>query len=191
MTTKQKSKSTTISWWLVLLKGVFLTVFGIWMFKMPYESFYSMLFIIGLIISLSGILEIVFSIYYRNDLKEWWWNLSGGILDLLIGGFLLVNPDALLMLIALFISFWLVVRGVLAVREAIELKKQESNKWKWILLLGIALLLLAVLLIWHPQIIGITVVFWIAISFIILGIFRIILAFKLQNLSKGHSAENH
>jgi uncharacterized membrane protein HdeD (DUF308 family) len=65
-----------------------------------------------------------------------------------------------------------------------ELRKESQKKWKWILLLGILLMLLAIILIWHPQVIGLTIIFWISISFISLGIFRIVLAFKLLGLSR-------
>lgn len=185
MTTMENSKRTTISWWMYLIKGALIIVLGMWMLKMPRESFNAMLLIIGLIIALGGVLEAFLALYYRKALKEWGWNLSAGILDILLGILLIANPDAILMLITLFISFWLVLRGVLTIWEAMELRKESQKKWRWILLLGILLMLLAIVLIWHPQVIGLTIIFWIAISFISLGIFRIILAFKLLSLSKS------
>jgi uncharacterized membrane protein HdeD (DUF308 family) len=185
MTTIENSKKSTISWWMYLLKGILLIVLGIWMLKMPRESFNAMLLIIGVIIVVGGVLETFLALYYRKDLKEWGWNFSAGILDILIGIFLIANPDTILVLITLFISFWLVLRGVLAIWEAMELRKEGQKKWRWVLLLGILIMLLAIVLIWHPQVIGLTIIFWIAISFISLGIFRIVLGFKLLSLSKA------
>jgi len=184
MTTLETSKKTTISWWMYLIKGALIIVLGIWMLKMPRESFNAMLLIIGLIIALGGALEIFLALYYRKVLKEWGWNFSAGILDILVGILLISNPDAILVLITLFISFWLVLRGVLAIWEAMELRREGRKNWKWILALGILVMLLAIVLIWHPQVIGLTLIFWIAISFISLGIFRIVLAFKLLSLSR-------
>lgn len=184
METIEDSKKTKISWWMYLIKGVLIIVLGIWMLKMPRESFNAMLLVIGLIIALGGALETFLALYYRKVLKEWGWNFSAGILDILVGILLISNPDAILVLITLFISFWLVLRGVLAIWEAMELRKEGRKNWKWILALGILVMLLAIVLIWHPQIIGLTLIFWIAISFISLGIFRIVLAFKLLSLSR-------
>jgi len=184
MTTLETSKKTTISWWMYLIKGALIIVLGIWMLKMPRESFNAMLLIIGLIIALGGALETFLALYYRKVLKEWGWNFSAGILDILVGILLISNPDAILVLITLFISFWLVLRGVLAIWEAMELRREGRKNWKWILALGILVMLLAIVLIWHPQVIGLTLIFWIAISFISLGIFRIVLAFKLLSLSR-------
>ena len=168
-----------------LIKGALIIVLGIWMLKMPRESFNAMLLVIGVIIAIGGVLEAFLALYYKRVLKEWGWNFSAGVLDILIGILLIANPDAILMLITLFISFWLVLRGVLTIWEALELRKEEQRRWRWILLLGILIILLAIVLIWHPQIIGLTIIFWIAISFLSLGIFRIVLAFKLMSLSKS------
>lgn len=184
MNTIVTPKKNTISWWMYLIKGALIIVLGIWMLKMPRESFNAMLLVIGLIIAIGGVLESFLALYYRKALKEWGWNFSAGILDILVGILLIANPDAILMLITLFISFWLVLRGVLTIWEAMELRKESQKKWKWILLLGILLMLLAIILIWHPQVIGLTIIFWISISFISLGIFRIVLAFKLLSLSR-------
>jgi uncharacterized membrane protein HdeD (DUF308 family) len=170
-------RNTALSWWMYLLKGVLMIVLGVWMFRMPRESFNAMLLVIGVIVTIGGMLETVLAFYYRQVLREWGWNLSAGILDILIGILLIANPDAILMLITLFISFWLILRGVLAVWEALEIRKAGRDSWRWVLVLGILLLLLSIILIWHPRIVGLTIVFWIALSFISLGIFRIILAF--------------
>ena len=176
-------KKTAISWWMYLIKGTLLLILGIWMLRMPRESFSAMLLLIGVITTLGGVMETFLALYYRKFLKEWGWNFSAGILDILLGLLLISNPDAILMLITLFISFWLLLRGVLSIWESMELRKKGKGKWKWILLLGILIILLAIVLVWHPQVIGLTIIFWIAVSFISLGIFRIVLAIKLLSLS--------
>jgi len=44
------------------------------------------------------------------------------------------------------------------------------------------LVVIAAALLWHPEIIGITIAIWTAIAFIFIGIFRIYLAFRLREL---------
>jgi uncharacterized membrane protein HdeD (DUF308 family) len=185
MTTMENQRKTTISWWMYLLKGVLLILLGIWMLKMPRESLNAMLLVIGLIIAIGGVLETFLALYYRKVMQEWGWNFSAGMLDILIGVLLITNPDAILILITLFISFWLVLRGVLAIWEAMELRKEEQKNWRLVLLLGVLILLLALVLIWHPLVVGLTIIFWIAISLISLGVFRIILAFKRLSPAKS------
>ena len=45
MTKIENSKESTLSWWIYLLKGVLLIVLGIWMLRMPRESFNAMLLV--------------------------------------------------------------------------------------------------------------------------------------------------
>jgi len=78
-----------------------------------------------------------------------------------------------------------VLRGVIAIWEAMELRKEGQKRWRWVLLLGILIILLAIVLIWHPRVIGLTIIFWIAITLISFGIFRIVLAFKLLSLYRS------
>lgn len=185
MNSGPNSENAKSSWWIYLINGPLLIILGIWMWKMPSESFQGMLFIVGLIVAISGFIVSFRAIYFRKVLLKWGWNLASGVVDLLIGLFLIANPDAILMIITFFISFWLVIRGVGLLRDAMVLKKAGSNRWKWLLGFGMFLLLLAIVLIWHPQIVGLTLVFWLAISFITLGIFRIVLGFKLLVSSRS------
>ena len=183
MTTTEIAGSPKRLWWMTLLKGVLFIVLGIWMLKMPKESFETLAFMIGLIVVISGLLEVVLSYVLRKQQHEWGWNISGGILDIIVGIFLMIKPMTILVLITLFISFWLVLLSVLVIRRSIKLKQLAQRTWVWNLILGIAILILAVALIWHPQVVGLTMMFWLAISFISLGAFRIIIAFQANNIS--------
>ena len=55
MTAVEKSKGQNQILWATLLKGVLLIVLGIWMLRMPKESFEAMAFVIGLIVVLGGV----------------------------------------------------------------------------------------------------------------------------------------
>jgi uncharacterized membrane protein HdeD (DUF308 family) len=152
---------------------------------MPRESFEGLAFLIGLITLIGGLAETAFSYYARKRQGAWGWNLSGGILDIIIGIFLMVNPMAILALITIFISFWLILFSILVIRRSITLKRLGRESWSRNLVFGIILLLIGIVLIWHPEAVGITLIFWLAFSFITLGIFRIILAFQVRNFMKN------
>jgi uncharacterized membrane protein HdeD (DUF308 family) len=67
--------------------------------------------------------------------------------------------------------------------RAVEARKAKLRQWKWELGLGISFLLLAGVFFWHPMFIGITIAVWTALAFIILGVFRIALTFRLRRQS--------
>lgn len=185
MTTTENDVKKGPVMWVTLLKGVLLVVLGLWMLKMPRESFEGLAFLIGLITLVGGLIETVSSYYARNKPGVWGWNLSGGILDIIIGIFLMVNPMAILALITIFISFWLILFSILIIGKSITQKRLGRESWSRNLFFGIVLLLIGVVLIWHPQAMGITLIFWLAFSFLSLGVFRIILAFQARNFMKN------
>ena len=178
MATIEKPGGTANSKWVYILKGVLLIVIGIWMLSMPKESFASVNFLIGLIIIIGGALELGFSIYYRKGITGYGWHLMSGLLDVILGLFIISNPKIILILITLLVSFWLILRGVVAINSAITMKPLGGNRWKWQMAFGILFILAAILLIWHPQVVGLTIIFWMAMAFIMLGILRLVMGFR-------------
>ena len=93
---------------------------------------------------------------------------------------LVINPEILLKVVALFVGIWLIVSGINLLVRAREARKVGAGYWKWELGLGITYLALAVIFLWHPMIPGITIAIWSALAFIILGIFRIAWTIRLK-----------
>lgn len=175
-------KSQKSYWWIPLLSGIALLVFGVWSLSAPLESFKSLTIVFGLLILLSGVFEVYMALKNRTVVFDYLAYLSGGVLNIVLGLLLIANPETLLWLINLIIGFWLIYKGGVQINKAFSLKKQHSSRWKNVLLWGIALLILAAVLLWHPEIIGITIAFWISIAFIVVGVVRIYLALKMREL---------
>ena len=94
-----------------------------------------------------------------------------------------MNPAVLLKIITIFVAVWLIISGIVVLRRAFEFREDERDIWRWELIFGIVLLLLAILLLWHPMILGLTIAIWTAAAFIALGIFRISMTLRLKKLS--------
>ena len=180
MTTESNKKMDGANLGISILKGLLLIVFGIWLLRAPSENIIKLSVVFGIFIIIGGLLEVWLAFKNKQNHIQWEWTLTSGILDILLGAFLIANPEFILWLITLFVSIWLIIRGILAIRLAMLLKKTESSGSGFNLVLGIILIILAIILIWHPKIIGLTIGFWTAIAFISLGIFRIVLAFKYR-----------
>jgi uncharacterized membrane protein HdeD (DUF308 family) len=168
-------------WWFPLLFGILFLAIGIWILRSPKESLTTLTKIVGIIMLVSGTTQILFTAMNRQGIPGWGFQLTGGIFDLAIGIILVVNPLLLLKIITIFVGIWLVVNSVTLIQHATQARTSGSAFWKWELGLGILLLLTAIIFIWHPLILGITIAIWTALAFIILGIFRIILVFQLRS----------
>lgn len=60
---------------------------------------------------------------------------------------------------------------------SLELRKHGASDWGVLLLVGILGLILTFILLWNPAFAGMTVVFYTALAFIMVGIFQIYLSF--------------
>ena len=182
MDTTQTSRKLIRSWWVYLLNGILFIVLGTWMLTMPGESFRTFSIIIGLIVGLSGLAEVVFSPYYRKKHEEWLWNTTGGVLDLIIGSLILFDPRVFLIIVTVVISLSLLVAAIILIRSSILDNRNQNRNWTWKLAFGILILLLAIVIILQPDVLAITMMFWMGISFVSLGILRIFMAFQFHSL---------
>lgn len=167
-------------WWVLMLAGVLFVILGLWMLFSPLESMRTLITVFGVITLLGGLFEMLFSINNRKRLNGYGAFLFGGVFDVGLGLLLVINPKILLVLITFFISVWIIHRGASKLRTAWQLRRLGDDMWKTNFYYGIALIVLAALLLWHPEIIGITVAFWTALAFILLGGFRVAMALNLK-----------
>ena len=167
-------------WWFPLLFGIMFVLIGIWILWSPVESLESLTKIIGVIAVVSGTTQILFTSLNRQGIPKWEFQLAGGVIDLAIGVILVVDPTILLKIITIFVGIWLIVNSITLVMRASEARQAKREVWKWELTLGVMLLITAIMFLWHPMILGITIALWTAMAFIILGLFRIILTFRLR-----------
>ncbi len=169
-------------WWIPILFGIIFIAAGVWILKAPGESFETITTIIGVIILISGTTELFLNIYNRRTIPGWGYQLTGALVNLVIGLILLINPAILLKIITVFVAIWLIVGSVMVIMMAAEARQVNRAYWKWELILGVFLLLLAILLLWHPMILGFTIAIWTGLAFIILGLFRIVLAIRMKKM---------
>lgn len=171
-------------WWVPLLFGVAFLVVGWWMLRQPEESFAQITKFIGVIILVSGAVQLIFTLRHREGIPGWGFQAAGDVFDLVVGTALVVNPGLLLTLITLFVSIWLIVNAVTIFMRAAEARKDGLEFWSWEFALGVVLMVLAVLFIWHPMALGMTIAIWTGLAFVILGAFRIVLTMRLLSLRR-------
>lgn len=172
----------SLYWWVPLLFGVVFVLIGYWILRSPVESFEKITKFIGVIILISGGIQLYFTIRNRRGIPGWGFQLAGDLFDLAVGAALVINPSLLLKLITLFVGIWLIANSISIFMKAAEARKDQHKYWAWEFALAVFLMLLAVAFLWHPMLLGISIAMWTGLAFIILGIFRIVLTFRLRRL---------
>jgi len=167
-------------WWLLLLSGLILVAVGVWVFSSPATAYVSLSILFGAGILSIGFFETIFAISARKSLEGWGWTLASGILDIVIGAYLLTYPSVTMAILPFILGFWLLFRGFSAVGFSFDMKTYGDSNWGWALLFAIGIIVFAVMILLVPAFGVANIIVWTGLSFILAGVFRIILAFSLK-----------
>ncbi len=182
----EELKSSVKNWWVSLIVGILFVVFAIILMFQPVDAFVALSIMFSICIFVCGFFEIVFAFTNKENLSGWGWYLACGIIDILIGIFLLCRPEVSMLMIPMIIAFWLMFRGITAVGLSIDLQRFGSKNWGWYMVFGILAVLCSFGIIFVPAAGALTAVYMAAFAFLFIGIFRIMLSFDLKDL-KDHN----
>jgi uncharacterized membrane protein HdeD (DUF308 family) len=174
-------------WWLLLVTGLALISTGIWIFASPAAAYLSLSILFGVIILITGFFEIVFAITARGSLDGWGWMLASGILDLVIGTYLLMYPGITMAILPFILGFWLMFRGFSAMGVAFDMKSYGAKDWGLLLIFALAVIFFGFMVLAVPAFGVANIIVWTGLSFIAAGVYRIILALRLRKLKKAIS----
>lgn len=171
-------------WWISVLTGLLAIALGILFISTPQSALLSlaMLFAIGFLAN--GIFELAFTLSNKNSISGWGWNLVGAIIDILLGLLLISVPGITVFVLIYFVGFWLLFRSIWGLGASVELQTLGVKGWGWLLAFAILGVLFSFIFVLSPVFGGSFIVAFASISFILYGIFRIALGFRLKNVKK-------
>lgn len=175
-------------WWVGVLLGILFLLLGFWVLQSPIESFVTFAIYFAIAYIISGIGAIAFSISNREALDGWGWQLAGGILELILGIALLANPEISMIVLAFFVGFWLLFRGISTISISMDLKKSGGSNWGWILFSGILTTILAFMVLVNPLYAVSTLSIFVGLSLIMVGVAAIMVGFQIRKVKKAAEA---
>ena len=178
------------NWWTSLLLGIVYIIVSLLLMFSPLSIYValSIVFIISMLIS--GILEIIFSLSNRKGVPSWGWYLASGIIDLILGIYLMANIGLSMAVLPFIVAFWLMFRGFASTGYAMDLKRYGTRNWGWYMAFGVLAILCSIGIIWQPGLGALSLVYMIAYTLLIIGIFRVMLSFELKSLHKRNKEYN-
>lgn len=184
----QKSKSKIKNWWLALLIGILFIIIGFWTISTPVQSYLSLVIVFASFMFVSGIFQLVFSINNRNEIDNWGWHFAGALFDFVVGCILFFNPSITMVVLPFIIGFYFMFKGFATFGFALDMKKEDSQGWGWLMVSGMLSVVFSIMILSNPTLGGLTIVVFTAMAFFSLGIFNITLAFSLKRI-KGKAED--
>ena len=158
------------NWWLSLILGILYIIVALCLLFAPGSSYIALSVIFSISMLISGIIEIIFSISNRRGISSWGWYLAGGIIDLILGIYLVAYPLLSMEVIPFIVAFWMMFRGFSAT--------------------GILAIICSLIILWQPAVGALYVIYMLAFTFLIIGFFRVMLSFELKSLHKRSTVMN-
>jgi uncharacterized membrane protein HdeD (DUF308 family) len=153
-------------------------LFGLLAFTMPGVTVWTLALLFGLFVLADGIIEIGYAFASRD-----WWMLIPGFLGMAVGIFSVVYPEITAFALLLLIAAWAIIRGVLDIVTAIQLRKRITGEW--LMILGGMLSIIVGLAIAVFPAAGMAAMVWLIGAYaFVLGVIMIVTAFRI------HSGEN-
>jgi len=168
-------------WWVPVIRGIAAIVFGIIAFAYPGLTIATLVLFFGAWVLIDGIFRIVGAIGGRASDPEWGFHLIIGIIGIIIGFLTFHAPAITALAPIIYIAAWALMIGVSEVAFAIKLRREIKGEW-FLILMGLASILFAVLVLWNPVPGALALIWLIACYAVVFGFLGIIFGFRLRSL---------
>jgi len=165
--------------WLLVL-GIAYVILGWVAIGYPMAATIAIELLLGYLLLAGGIIAVIGSFFSGNS-KNLILILLSGVLYIFVGFFLVTNMKEGIITLTLLLAAFLLVEGIFKIIHAFQMQKAQN--WIWILISGIASVILAVM-IWaeFPQSSAFVLGLLIGIYFLINGFSLIMFSFALKDV---------
>lgn len=174
------------NWWLLLIMGGLLIALGIVVFFFPDETYLTLSILFGVMMLITGIIEITMALSNRSFFAFRGWNIAVGVMNILLGIVLCCNPHISGLVMPFLLGFWMMSLSFTAIGFGGDLIGFHIPGSGWTLTGGILLMLLSFSIIIFPNKLGSAViVVLVGIALIISGVNACSMAIRLKNVHKS------
>jgi uncharacterized membrane protein HdeD (DUF308 family) len=166
-------------WWLVLLRGIAAIIFGILALTLPGITLAALIILFGAYAFVDGIFALVHAVSGRDSNESVWVLLIEGLVGVGVGLITFFEPTMTGVILLFYIAAWSLTTGVLEIVGAITLRKAISGEI-WMLLSGLASIIFAIILLVHPGVGALAVVWVIGAYALVFGAILIALGIRLR-----------
>jgi uncharacterized membrane protein HdeD (DUF308 family) len=183
MDTNVRSVANAV-WWMVLLRGVFMAVFGLVALVSPGIALLTLVWVFGFYAILDGISAIAIGIRTRGE-PHWVWTVVQGVVSVLAGLVALFWPGVTALALLFVVAFWAIMLGIGEIAGAFASRRNGSTAWGWTLAAGVLNVVFGIVLLIWPASGILTLVWLVGIFALVGGVALILLAFRVRSLAKS------
>lgn len=172
-------------WWVPLITGLLAIGVGIWCLCSPTSSLPVLAYAMAVIFCAAGICNSIFAIVNRRFASGWGWPLALGLIELILGVWLLCLPAPALTTTFIYaVGIYLIFAAVNAICEVFSVYNGKFSMTGWLVAMLLVVILFSVIFLAGPIAGGIAVWLWIGLSFIVFGCYRVCLSAVIRKINR-------
>jgi uncharacterized membrane protein HdeD (DUF308 family) len=179
MNIRMREPQLAKDWWLVALRGVAASVFGLLTLTQPHLSLAALVLMYGAYVLVDGVVSIIAAIRRRAGEPPRWLLFVEGVVSVAAAIITFVFPTLTAVVLLYVIAGWALITGVLEIADAIRLRNEIEGEWR-LALSGALSALFGALLMIFPGAGLLTLVLWIGAFAVVFGALLIALALRLR-----------
>jgi hypothetical protein len=146
------------------------------LFNSPADTLLVYVLWIGIGFVISGIAIVVQGISAKGVLDNWGWIVFGGVMDIFLGYILMAHPALTVSVLPIMIGFWAAFYGIFLIIDSFSGTGVGFLK----IIFGILIIIIANTIIFNPVAFGLTLVIWLGVILLFVGIYNIFNSFSLK-----------
>lgn len=173
-----------------MIAGVLVIAAGIAVFAFPLESYVTLSILFGVLMLVVGAAKLIAASTSGNYFMMRGYVITGGVLDLILGMLLCINPGVSLVMLPILMGFWIMYNSFIIIGLAGDMETFGIRGTGWTMAGGILLLILSVLVLINPFGAGVaTVVIMAGVGLIGFGLLLCSLSMTLKGVHENFESE--
>lgn len=168
-------------WWIVLIWGLLVVLFGLCALIWPHLTLFTLIYLFGIFALYNGILGVIAAFQERRVFPFWGVPLGAGVVSILFGLAVIFWPHITALIVLYLIAVWAIVTGVFQLSAAVS---GMGTQPPWFLAVaGIISILLGIILFASSPLVALLSLVWvIGIYALVYGGILIARAFHFRSL---------
>lgn len=133
-----------------ILISILLIIVSIFLIAKPETVLSTVVTLLGIIFIVEGIINIISYITEDAEIRAFSNELILGILLAICGVIVLCNKSLFISMIPIVTGIWIIIRSIMKLQLAINLRSALTDKWGWILVSAIIMFILGAVIVANP-----------------------------------------